>query len=120
MTGRPLPPGRLYYSLKEVAAHFEVPTSTVLFWERKYSDKATPKKTATGRRQYTAKDVEALRAIYHHTKERGMTHRETERALKNSPNEATKRAMITKTLEELHEELLLLLKHLDVDLPPRE
>ena len=61
-----------YYSIGEAAALFELKTSTLRFWEKEFPE-LQPKKSESGARKYTAKDMEKLRQIHYLVKERGFT-----------------------------------------------
>lgn len=63
---------KLYYTIGEVAAMFNVNASLIRFWEKEF-DVLQPKKNKKGNRLFTAADVENLRIIYHLVKERGFT-----------------------------------------------
>ena len=65
-------PEKLYYSIGEVAAAFEVNQSLIRFWEKEF-DVLKPKKNAKGNRKFTPKDIKNLELIYHLVKERGFT-----------------------------------------------
>ena len=63
---------KLYYSIGEVAALFDVNASLIRFWEKEF-DILKPKKNKKGNRLFTQQDLENLRIIYHLVKERGFT-----------------------------------------------
>lgn len=63
---------KLYYSIGEVAKMFGVNSSLIRFWDKEF-DILKPKKNAKGNRQFTQKDVDNLKIIYHLVKERGFT-----------------------------------------------
>jgi DNA-binding transcriptional MerR regulator len=64
--------GKVYYSIGEVAALFEVNASLIRFWEKEF-DILKPKKNKKGNRLFTQEDLDNLRIIYHLVKERGFT-----------------------------------------------
>ena len=66
------PSDKLYYSIGEVAAMFNLAVSHIRFWEKEF-DILQPKKNAKGDRFFTRKDIENLRLIYHLVKEKGYT-----------------------------------------------
>ena len=61
-----------YYSIGEVAKHFNVNTSLIRFWEKEF-EILKPKKNKKGNRLFTIKDFNNLKIIYHLVKERGFT-----------------------------------------------
>ncbi len=63
---------KLYYSISEVAAMFDVNESLLRFWEKEFPQ-LNPKKGGRGVRQYRKEDIETVKLIYHLVKERGMT-----------------------------------------------
>lgn len=63
---------KLYYSIGEVAAMFDVNTSLIRFWEKEF-EVLKPKKNKKGNRLFTRKDVDNLKIIYNLVKERGYT-----------------------------------------------
>lgn len=63
---------KLYYSIGEVAEMFKVAPSLIRFWEKEFNE-LKPRKNSKGNRQYTQKDIERLRLIYHLVKEQQMT-----------------------------------------------
>lgn len=63
---------KLYYSIGEVADMFKVAPSLIRFWEKEFNE-LKPRKNSKGNRQYTQKDIERLRLIYHLVKEQQMT-----------------------------------------------
>ncbi|NCG04834.1 MAG: MerR family transcriptional regulator [Bacteroidetes bacterium] len=65
-------PEKLYYSIGEVADAFEVKPSLIRFWEKEFQI-ISPKKTQSGTRKFSAKDIEKFDLIYTLVKERGFT-----------------------------------------------
>jgi DNA-binding transcriptional MerR regulator len=64
--------GKLYYSIGEVAALFDVNASLIRYWEKEF-DILKPQKNKKGNRLFTPQDLDNLRIIYHLVKERGFT-----------------------------------------------
>lgn len=62
----------MYYQISEVAGMLGVSTSLIRFWEKEF-DCIKPVKNKKGNRQFTPKDIENIRRIYHYTKECGLT-----------------------------------------------
>lgn len=65
-------PQERYYRIGEVADMLGVKTSKLRFWESEFPE-LKPKKTRSGQRLYTGKDVELVRRIQHELKTTGMT-----------------------------------------------
>ena len=63
---------KLYHSIGEVAAIFDVNVSLIRFWENEF-DVLKPKKNKKGNRLFTAQDVECLKIIYNLVKVQGLT-----------------------------------------------
>ena len=53
---------KLYYSIGEVAAMFDVKTSLIRFWEKEF-DIIKPKKNKKGNRFFTKEDIENFHLI---------------------------------------------------------
>ena len=62
---------KLYYSIKEVAAMFDIRESTLRFWETEFPH-LKPKTVGQNVRQYTEKDIEQIRVIHNLVKVRGF------------------------------------------------
>lgn len=64
--------GKLYYSISEVAKHFDVASSLLRYWETEFST-IKPKRNARGKRFYTTADVAEIQRVYLLVKEKGYT-----------------------------------------------
>lgn len=107
---------KLYYSIGEVAAIFEVNTSLIRFWEKEFSI-IQPKKNKKGNRLFTVKDIEHFNKIYQLVKMEGYTLEGAKKALKlretaaESPTEIPGNLtndQIIRRLEEIRAKLLSL------------
>ena len=58
----PVIPDKLYFKIGEVSRIAEVPTHVLRFWESEFP-KIAPKRTPSGQRLYTRKDVERVLTI---------------------------------------------------------
>jgi Predicted transcriptional regulators len=103
---------KLFYSIKEVATHFDVNESLLRFWESEFKE-IKPKKTPGGVRQYTREDIEAIELVYSLVKEKGMTLEGARQTLKLKKDEETRRLDIIKRLENIKKELNQLKDGLD-------
>jgi DNA-binding transcriptional MerR regulator len=63
---------KLYYSIGEVSKIFNVNSSLIRFWEKEFKQ-LSPKKTESGKRKFTQKDIHKIHKIYHLVKEKGFT-----------------------------------------------
>jgi DNA-binding transcriptional MerR regulator len=104
---------KLYYSIGEVAAIFDVNTSLIRFWEKEFTI-IQPKKNKKGNRLFTVKDIEHFNKIYQLVKMEGYTLDGAKKALKTKDsaeltNSFTNEQVI-KRLEEIRARLLELKK----------
>jgi DNA-binding transcriptional MerR regulator len=95
---------RLYYSIKEVAAHFGVNESLLRFWETEF-DSINPRKTDGGARQYTRKNIEDIAVVYHLVREKGLTLEGARQTLKQRKDEETRKVQVIQKLEQIKKEL---------------
>ena len=102
---------KLFYPIGEVAKMFDLPITTIRFWENNFSI-LKPKKTKKGNRLFMEQDIENLKLIYRLVKEEGYTLSGAEIRMKEmkknvSPNEPIiqKLLQIRKELETLKEDL---------------
>lgn len=95
---------RLYYSVKEVAQHFDVNESLLRFWETEF-DIIRPRKTDGGTRQYTRDDIDSIALVYHLVKEKGLTLEGARQTLKNKKGETERRVQVIQRLEQIKKEL---------------
>jgi DNA-binding transcriptional MerR regulator len=63
---------KLFYSIGEVAKMFEVNASLIRFWEKEFKQ-ISPKKTESGKRKFTEKDIRNIQQVFHLVKEKGYT-----------------------------------------------
>jgi len=73
---------KLYYSIGEVAAIFDVNTSLIRFWEKEFTI-IQPKKNKKGNRLFTVKDIQHFNKIYQLVKAEGYTLDGAKKALKS-------------------------------------
>ena len=79
---------KLYYSISEVAQMFGVTENVLRFWEQEFPT-IHPRRAGRDIRQYTEKDIEAVRLVYHYVRECGMTHEGARRAIRATHNDAS-------------------------------
>lgn len=104
---------KLYYSIGEVAAIFDVNTSLIRFWEKEFTV-IQPKKNKKGNRLFTVKDIEHFNKIYQLVKEQGYTLDGAKKALKSGekplPNGTSSNEILINKLEKIKSKLLELKK----------
>ena len=105
MTLRTKPLTKLYYSIGEVAAMFDVNTSLVRFWEKEF-DIIKPHKNKKGNRMFTKEDVDNFHLIFHLVKERGFTLQGAKDKIKGNKDETVQSLEIVQKLEKVREFLL--------------
>jgi len=77
-----------YYSISEVAEMFGVSETLLRFWEREFPT-IHPRRAGRDIRQYTKKDIEAVRQVYHYERECGLTHDGARRAIRHDSGGTT-------------------------------
>jgi DNA-binding transcriptional MerR regulator len=91
---------KLYYTIGEVAAMFDVNTSLIRFWEKEF-EIIEPKKNKKGNRLFTQKDVENLKVIYHLVKERGFTLAGAKKKLSENRTDVAQNSEVVEKLREI-------------------
>ena len=91
---------KLYYTIGEVAAMFDVNTSLIRFWEKEF-EIIEPKKNRKGNRLFTQKDVENLKVIYHLVKERGFTLAGAKKKLSENRTDVAQNSEVVEKLREI-------------------
>jgi len=99
---------KLFYSIGEVAAVFQVNESTLRFWEKEFPTVIKPKKNAKGTRNYTKNDIESIRLIHFLLKEKGMTLAGARKKLREEKKGMTAQHELTDRLKKIKSELLKL------------
>ena len=95
---------KLFYPIGEVAEMFNLPTSTIRFWEQEF-DVLKPKKNKKGNRLFTNEDVDNLRIIYKLVKEEGYTLSGAKTHLKEMKKNASDNEPIKKHLLHIRKQL---------------
>lgn len=103
-------PNKIYYSIGEIARAFEVNTSLIRFWEKKF-EILNPKKNKKGNRMFSKKDLKNIRIIYFLVKEKGYTLEGAKNSLHDF--ELDKNIEIIASLEYIKSQLLSIKSHLD-------
>ena len=100
---------KMYHSIGEVAKIFDVNASLIRFWEKEFKQ-LSPKKSESGKRKFTAKDIKNIQTIYHLVKEKGYTLDGAKSHLKTSKNEINKIVEIELKLNNIKSTLAQLLQ----------
>jgi len=106
---------KLFYSIGEVAAIFDVNESLLRFWEKEF-DTIKPKKNVKGTRSYTKEDIEDIRQIYFLVKEKGMTLVGAKKRIKEDRKGVTAQVELLGRLNKIKSELLTMKSELDQNL----
>jgi DNA-binding transcriptional MerR regulator len=104
--------GKLYYTISEVAARFDVNASLIRFWEKEF-DCISPQKNRKGNRLFTQQDIDLFGLIYHYVKERGMTLDGARRKIKENREDAENTYRIVQSLKKVRDTLLTLKNNMD-------
>ena len=91
---------KVYYSIGEVAAMFDVNNSLIRFWEKEF-DIIKPKKNKKGNRLFTKEDVNNYQKIYFLVKERGYTLKGAKEKLKGNPEDLENQKQIVSKLHKV-------------------
>jgi DNA-binding transcriptional MerR regulator len=102
-TGRKIE--KVYYTIGEVSALFEVNPSLIRFWEKEF-DILKPTKNKKGNRLFTKQDMDNLRIIYHLVKERGYTLQGAREKIRQNKEDVMKNVEIIDSLQRLREFLV--------------
>lgn len=102
---------KLYYSIGEVSAMFNVNASLIRFWEKEFPI-IHPRKNNKGNRVFTAKDIEIFQLIYNLVKEKGYTIQGAREYLSKHKSEAERNVEIINSLKEIKSFLIEIGKEL--------
>lgn len=96
---------KVLYSMGEVCEMFDLPASTIRFWEQNFAQ-IKPKKNAKGNRLFTPEDIEILKIIYHLVKEKGMTLAGADKYLRDNRSSARKESDVVEILQRIRSTLI--------------
>ena len=96
---------KMYYTMGEVSAMFDVNQSLIRYYEREF-DILQPKKNKKGNRYFTPEDVENLKIIFHLIRDKGYTLAGAKEHLKKSGDDTKDTQTMISTLENLKKFLL--------------
>ncbi|WP_430811726.1 MULTISPECIES: MerR family transcriptional regulator [unclassified Carboxylicivirga] len=103
---------RLFYSIGEVAAMFDVKTSLIRFWEKEF-DIIKPHKNKKGNRLFTPKDVDNFHLIFHLVKEKGMTLKGAQKKLKENHDDTVNNFEVVSKLKDIRDLLVEIRDNID-------
>ena len=95
---------KMFYSIGEVAQHFNLNESNLRFWESQFREHS-PRKNAKGVRFCTQKDIKDITLIYHLLKEKGLTIEGAKKILKNNRENITKTHEVIERLKSIRAEI---------------
>lgn len=92
--------GKLYWSIGEVAALFNVKPSLIRFWEKEFPQ-IKPHKNKKGDRLFTREDVKTFGLIFHLVKDRGYTLQGARDHLREKPEGISTTADVVEALKSI-------------------
>jgi DNA-binding transcriptional MerR regulator len=96
---------KMYYTMGEVSAMFDVNQSLIRFYEKEF-DILQPKKNKKGNRYFTPEDIENLKIIFHLINDKGYTLNGAKEHLKNNVHDTRDQQKVIGALENLKKFLL--------------
>ena len=104
---------KLYYSIKEVAEMFELPESTLRYWEQEFPF-LRPKTSGSAKiRQYQEKDIEQIRLIHNLVKVRGFKLAAAKKIISSNRDGADRKAEVITRLISVRNDLQALKRQMD-------
>ena len=97
-------PEKKYYSISEVATHFNVNTSLLRYWEKEF-DQINPLIKSSGIRKFTKENINTISLIYTMLKKEGLTIQRTKKKLKSKDISEKENLIILKKLNKIKEYL---------------
>ena len=91
---------KLFYTIGEVAARFDVNASLIRFWEKEF-ESIKPQKNKKGNRLFTKEDLDNFHLIFHLVKERGYTLQGAKQKMKQNQGELEHSHDIVKNLQRI-------------------
>ena len=97
-------PEKKYYSISEVAIHFNVNTSLLRYWEKEF-DQINPLIKSSGIRKFTKENINTISLIYTMLKKDGLTIQGAKKKLKSNDISEVENLIILKKLNKIREDL---------------
>jgi DNA-binding transcriptional MerR regulator len=101
-----------YYKISEVADIIGLPTSTLRFWESRFTI-ISPRRNRNGTRFYTPSDVEKIRMVAYLVKEKGLHLDAAQDELRNNHTGVSRHSAAVNRLHEIRNQLQTLLDSLN-------
>lgn len=113
---------KLYHSISEVSEMYDIPASTIRYWEKEF-DFLKPNKNQKGNRVFTEKDLENIAILVDLVKLKGYTIAGAKEQIKNqktsklklTENGENKTQEVIAKLQEIRTKLINLSEQLDSD-----
>lgn len=105
---------KMFYSMREISAMFDMPQTTIRFWENEF-DILKPHKNSKGTRYFRPEDIKNLHLIYHLVKEKGMTLKGAKLKLAENPEKTIKNFEIVSKLKDIRNQLNQIKLNLDTE-----
>ena len=96
---------KIYYSIGEVAAMFNVNKSLIRFWEKEFII-IKPKKNKKGNRYFTENDINNFKIIFHLVKERGYTLDGAKKKIRENKEDTINNVKIVNQLKDIRTQLV--------------
>jgi DNA-binding transcriptional MerR regulator len=96
---------KMYYTMGEVSAMFDVNQSLIRFYEKEF-DVLQPKKNKKGNRYFTPEDIENFKIIFNLIRDKGFTLQGAKDYLKNNMDDTRDNQRVIDSLENLKKFLL--------------
>ncbi len=96
---------KMYYTMGEVSAMFDVNQSLLRYYEKEF-EILQPKKNKKGNRYFTPEDVENLKIIFHLIRDKGYTLQGAKDHLKNNSSSTKDQQSVISALEHLRSFLI--------------
>ena len=103
-----------YWTISEVADQFGVNQSLLRYWEKEFPA-LDPKKQGSGKRAYTARDIEVISVLHELLKDKGYTIDGAKRQLRQAMQERQRMEELRNRLEHARKELLDIASDLEGD-----
>lgn len=103
---------KIYYTISEASSIFDVPISTIRYWENEF-DLLKPHKNKKGNRLFTKDDIDNLHLIFYLLKEKGMTLQGAKKKLSENKEKTVKNFEVIKRLQLVRSELEAIRDNLD-------
>lgn len=96
---------KLFYSISEVAAMFNVNQSNLRFWEKEFKQ-LSPKRNAKGTRFYSPDDIQIIKQIIYLVSEQKLTLDGAKRKLSQKKDVVAKQQEVVERLKAIRKELI--------------